>query len=204
MSSISPSLSAAPIKQEANNDENKKLSDLTSKCIKLLEENIVDNKDRRRLSDKILVLIDRDIALTKDDLQICADYQAICQDPNLSFNQLESERKKQKKQLKTQLRTALRDAIKNNRISKRLESRGIDTLAIKKHLGERPSKDHHIDHIIPLSAFDLNNPEEIKLAFAPENHQWLESATNFRKTNLWVDRGVERKGIKVKINGRWV
>lgn len=39
----------------------------------------------------------------------------------------------------------------------------------------------HIDHIKPLCSFDLTNPEQIKIAFAPENHQWLLAEENSRK-----------------------
>lgn len=40
---------------------------------------------------------------------------------------------------------------------------------------------YHIDHIKPLVSFDLENPEEIKKAFAPENHQWLLAEDNMKK-----------------------
>jgi hypothetical protein len=60
---------------------------------------------------------------------------------------------------------------------------GIDYKAIIEHLGKCPGnrKDYHIDHIIPITAFDLNDVEQVKLAFAPENHQWLKCAENIRK-----------------------
>ena len=65
---------------------------------------------------------------------------------------------------------------------------GIDYKAIIEHLGPHPNTrgikgDFHIDHIIPLSAFDLNDPEQVKLAFAPENHQWLRAKDNKIKKN---------------------
>lgn len=65
---------------------------------------------------------------------------------------------------------------------------GIDYGAIIEHLGPHPNTigiagDFHIDHIIPLSAFDLTDPEQIKIAFAPENHQWLEAKANLAKHN---------------------
>lgn len=60
---------------------------------------------------------------------------------------------------------------------------GIDYAAIIKHLGKCPGnlKDYHIDHVIPLKLFDFSNLEQIKLAFAPENHQWLLGEENLRK-----------------------
>lgn len=41
----------------------------------------------------------------------------------------------------------------------------------------------NIDHIIPLSKFDLNNPEELKKAFSQENLQWLSAKENRIKYN---------------------
>ncbi len=45
----------------------------------------------------------------------------------------------------------------------------------------------HIDHIIPLSAFDLRKDEEIAKAFALENLQALESHENMSKKNKMPD-----------------
>ena len=60
---------------------------------------------------------------------------------------------------------------------------GVNFTAIIKHLKPFPEPvcEYHIDHIIPLSKFDFNNPEHIKMAFAPENHQWLTIKQNLEK-----------------------
>ena len=39
----------------------------------------------------------------------------------------------------------------------------------------------HIDHIKPLCSFDLTDFEQIKMAFTPENHQWLTIKQNLSK-----------------------
>jgi len=41
--------------------------------------------------------------------------------------------------------------------------------------------DWNIDHIIPLCKFNLEDPDEIKVAFAPGNHQWLLAKDNLSK-----------------------
>jgi len=60
---------------------------------------------------------------------------------------------------------------------------GIDYQKIIDHLKPFPEdlSKYHIDHIKPLCSFDLTNLEEIKKAFAPENHQWLLAEDNLRK-----------------------
>jgi hypothetical protein len=60
---------------------------------------------------------------------------------------------------------------------------GINIQSIIDHLGPCPGNrnEYHIDHIRPLSSFDLRNETEIQEAFAPENHQWLRAEENLSK-----------------------
>ena len=60
---------------------------------------------------------------------------------------------------------------------------GINYKAIIEHLKPFPENisEFHIDHIKPLCSFNLEDPEEIKIAFAPENHQWLTIQENLSK-----------------------
>ncbi len=60
---------------------------------------------------------------------------------------------------------------------------GIDYKAIIEHLKPFPEDIslYHIDHIRPLCSFNLEDSEEIKKAFAPENHQWLTIQENLVK-----------------------
>jgi len=58
---------------------------------------------------------------------------------------------------------------------------GIDYEAIFKHIGPCPGKGWEIDHIIPLALFNLDDPEQVKKAFAPENHHgYLNQKTSER------------------------
>lgn len=52
---------------------------------------------------------------------------------------------------------------------------GIDYEAIIKFLEPLPDNIHYyeIHHVKPLYQFDLNDPKQIKIAFAPENHELL-------------------------------
>lgn len=60
---------------------------------------------------------------------------------------------------------------------------GINYKKIINHLKPFPADitKYHIDHIKPLYSFNLENPEEVKKAFAPENHQWLSASDNLSK-----------------------
>jgi len=108
----------------------------------------------------------------------------------LRRNMKEKIKKKQDIQylLKCRLRRAVSDALRHYTITGKIMSSkkyGINYKGIIEALKPFPKdiENYHIDHIIPLTKFDLNNPEEIKWAFAPENHQWLTSIENISKGN---------------------
>lgn len=65
---------------------------------------------------------------------------------------------------------------------------GIDYAGIIAHLGPHPNTlgikgDFHIDHIIPVSFFDLNDLDQVRIAFAPSNHRWLPASENRLKSS---------------------
>lgn len=45
-------------------------------------------------------------------------------------------------------------------------------------------KYNHVDHIIPVSHFDLNNEFDIRICFSAENLQWLPAQENYNKHNI--------------------
>jgi len=65
---------------------------------------------------------------------------------------------------------------------------GVDYKEIIKHLKPFPKdlENYQIDHIIPLSLFDFNNLEHIKIAFSSTNHQWLTIKENSEKRNRLI------------------
>lgn len=87
-----------------------------------------------------------------------------------------------KKRLRGRLINALKSYSKNSK-GKSSDEYGINYREIIEHLKPFPENRglYHIDHIKPLCAFDLNNLEEVKKAFAPENHQWLLASENMSK-----------------------
>jgi hypothetical protein len=92
--------------------------------------------------------------------------------------------------IKKRLRLRVWQAFNGIR-KKHSDEMGIDYKKIVEHLNktipidykDNPNK-YEIDHIIPLSSFDFSNAEDIKNAFAPENHQWLTSTENALKKDL--------------------
>ena len=87
------------------------------------------------------------------------------------------------------LRMALRIYTKTGKVMK-AKDYNINYELIIEHLKPFPENitKYHIDHIIPLSWFDLNDEEQIKIAFAPKNHQWLTPEQNLKKSNKFVSK----------------
>jgi len=88
--------------------------------------------------------------------------------------------------VKERLRKLIQMALKSYTKTGKIQSSnkyGIDYKAIIEHLKPFPKniKLYHIDHIKPLCSFNLEYKEEIKKAFAPENHQWLTIEENLKK-----------------------
>jgi len=95
-----------------------------------------------------------------------------------------------KYKMKMLLRHSFREALKTytkTGKTKAMKEYGIDLNTILKKLGHPPEdgKKYHIDHIFPIVAFDLNNPEHIKLCFHQDNLQWLEASENLSKQDKY-------------------
>lgn len=91
----------------------------------------------------------------------------------------------QRNSLRIRIRNRVYKAIRQQKLDKVLTvaGYGIDVAAIAERLGPCPGahKDWHIDHIRPLSSFDLGDPAQVMQAFAPDNHQWLPAQENLLK-----------------------
>lgn len=92
--------------------------------------------------------------------------------------------------IQSNLKCLFRLALKKYGNGKTQSSKKYDIVwdeAIKKLIETKPldfnERKYHIDHIRPLSSFDLTDLKQIKQAFAPGNLQWLEATENIRKGN---------------------
>ncbi len=87
-----------------------------------------------------------------------------------------------RERLRGRLKSALKSYSRTGKV-KTSDEYGINYKAIIQYLKPFPRDRHlyHIDHIKPLASFNFNDPEQIKKAFAPVNHQWLLSKTNLSK-----------------------
>ena len=90
----------------------------------------------------------------------------------------------------SRLRRRLLSAFKSKRVCKKKTSikYGIDYKAIIQHLKNTLPKDYYknpkkycMDHIIPLSSFDLTKDSEVRKAQSKDNIQWLTVKENIQK-----------------------
>ena len=127
------------------------------------------NREKLRLVDKEYYKNNKDILIEKARIYLNNKYKT---DAEYAI----------KERLKSRIRMAIRIYIEEKRIINSKEFK-INYKEIIEHLKPFP-KDitkYHIDHIKPLCTFNLNNEEEVKKAFAPENHQWLLAEENLKK-----------------------
>ncbi len=91
---------------------------------------------------------------------------------------------KTRKQLGSALSMVIRVYIKIGKIRNPMKKFSIDWEGIVNALSPIPKNrsDYQIDHIIPLFKFDLTDIEQVHLAFAPENHRWLLTKENQRRS----------------------
>ena len=89
--------------------------------------------------------------------------------------------------LRKSLRHAMTHYSKTGKI-KSSKKYGINWGEVIKSLKPFPEdlRNFEIDHIIPLHAFNLENPEDIKRAFSPSNLQWLTREENRRKSGKLI------------------
>lgn len=79
------------------------------------------------------------------------------------------------------------------------EKYGIRIKDIIAQVGPRPSKDHDLDHIIPVTAFDWNYPDDIIMANNPHNFRWITKQENKDKSDFIFFKLIESDQILLEI-----
>jgi hypothetical protein len=106
------------------------------------------------------------------------------------INSRRKERRKNNEQerLADNLRHAVRRVIKSAGIQKTWKGEITKELtsSILLKIGPRPDDTYHLDHIIPISLFDLTKKEHRDLANSPDNLRWLPGKENLEKSDSIV------------------
>lgn len=104
----------------------------------------------------------------------------------------EDEGFRMRKKLGTALGYVIRHYIKTGKIANPMKKYCIDWKGIIKVLTPipKPRRAYDVDHIIPLWKFDLTNWEQVRIAFAPENHRWLTKKQNQKRSKLKRERTI--------------
>lgn len=90
------------------------------------------------------------------------------------------------KNIRSRFKNALKKYSKNGKIMSCLEY-GINFKEIFNKIGVPPNNSYHLDHIIPLKLFNLDDPVQVKLAFSYINLQWLSAEENMKKSDKLLD-----------------
>jgi hypothetical protein len=85
-----------------------------------------------------------------------------------------------KERLRTRILKGMKTYSKSGK-TKTCAEYGIDFEAIYNKIGPKPDDTYHLDHIIPMSVFDFDISEHVKLCNSPENLRWVPSKENLEK-----------------------
>jgi len=141
-------------------------------------------------------------------------YDKICRQCNSNKPKKKRDRTKEHKadseRMKTdseyRIKKLVRLAIKHSfqKIDKKKElptaKYGIDFTEIYKKIGNRPDSSFHLDHIIPLAAFDFNNLDHVRLSHLPENLRWLEKKENLKKQDKIIWSLISSNNVLLEIS----
>lgn len=89
--------------------------------------------------------------------------------------------------LRCSVNAGFRNYSKNGK-TKSCAEYGIDFEAIYNKIGPKPEGNYHLDHIIPMSVFDFDIYEHVRMCNSPENLRWVLGKENLEKWNkIYVD-----------------
>lgn len=92
---------------------------------------------------------------------------------------------KTKHDLRRRILSAFKSYSNNGKV-KPCSKYGIDFQEIIKTIGTRPSKNHQLDHIIPLHLFNYDIAEHVRLSNLPVNLRWTTKEDNLKKSGKLI------------------
>jgi len=142
------------------------------------------NKEEKRVYNKQYYKKNKQTILKKNKLY--RQIPEVKEKSNIKKNQRDKERRQTNSNykirclLKSAFNTTMKLYSKTGK-TKPTKMYGVDISTSVKKLGKRPEGIYDLDHVIPKSWFNHDNPLEIKWCWAPENLQWLEHDINMWK-----------------------
>lgn len=102
--------------------------------------------------------------------------------------------------LKFKISQRMRSLCKNGKCQKELFKKyNINAEEIIQKIGLKPDKEYHLDHIIPISAFNHNDMFEVWCCWNCRNLQWLPSKQNIAKKDKYDLNMKEKYLAEMKI-----
>lgn len=103
--------------------------------------------------------------------------------------------------LKYKISQRIRLLCKTGKCEKQLLKKyNIDAKEIIDNIGLRPGEDYHLDHIIPVSAFNHNDVFEVYCCWNYKNLRWLSSKENLLKSDKYDTSSKEKYLNEMKKN----
>jgi hypothetical protein len=147
-----------------------------------------NNKERKNNYDKERNIKNKEInsKLSKIRYEENKDYIKEKNKKHITIKYKTDDNFRLKMNLRHRLRTAFKRYSKNGKVGSSKDY-NIDWQKIIEHIGPCPGNRsfYNIDHIIPLCAFNFDDPLHVEAAFAPENHRWLEKTENLSKNGKY-------------------
>lgn len=168
-----------------NPEKRLKKQEQDKKYIEKVKSDPIKLEKRRESSRKSKRKIRNTTDGLKKSREQCREYGKNNRD---KINKRRRERRKNNDQerIADNLRKSIRRIISSQGIKKTWKGEITKELSqeIFDKLGPRPNESYHLDHIIPISVFDLTKKEHRILANSPDNLRWLEGEENLEKSNL--------------------
>lgn len=155
-----------------------------------------------------------DYAQRTERARVASDIAELRAAPALLEREERAETQRAYRLIEDRLRSRLREACRQDRVTRHRSSKySADWAACVERLGPcpGPSAEWHLDHIIPICAFDLHDQAQVWTLNSPANLRWLPKAENERKaqrdrdewSGAWKRAWEPRRAVRMPPPLRW-